>query len=228
MNRGAARQIASVWPQLLRWWGGAAAQHAPTVHGAWLATCDCVRIAAEGPRPVPRSYASLYKASLGLNQSLLAVLLRMNVADAPLTALGDGEQFMAWCDREGVLLGQVEVCAGSPAQIAGAWDALLSRDGEPPPSTGGTELARRQAADIALMAATYQGLRRGEDRCGCLGCRMLSDRPDSWMDAPPERHPQAVRGLYPAPKPWLERLLEGLESTDHDRREAAWRAADVG
>jgi hypothetical protein len=225
MNVPAARQIRGSWPQLVSWWGGAALQFEGTVHGAWLASCACILAAPSGPRPVPGPLSALYKASLGLNQSLLAALLRLPVASEPLAALGDGEQFMAWCDREGMLLGQVEVCAGSPKQIAAAWDALLSREGEPPPSSveGARQLAFEQAADLALMAATYQGQRIGEDRCGCVGCRMLTDRPESWMDCPPDRQPDAVRGLFAAPHPGLEALLTALHTTDHAAREAAWR-----
>jgi hypothetical protein len=52
---------------------------------------------------------------------------------------------------------------------------------------------------------------------------MLTDRPESWMDCPPDRQPDAVRGLFAAPHPGLEALLTALHTTDHAAREAAWR-----
>ncbi len=230
MNVPAAHQIRAAWPRLLGWWGGAAACFTPTVHGAWQASCLCVAAgpaAVEGTtNPVPAPLSALYKASLGLNQSLLQALLRLEVASRPLADLGDGDAFMAWCDREGLLLGQREVCAGSPGQIAEAWDALIARQGDPPPVAvdEAARLGLRQAADLALMAATYQGLRRGEPGCACLGCRMLRDRPESWMDCPPDRQPEAVLGLYPEPPSALLTLLAGLRSADHADRESAWKA----
>jgi len=225
MNVPAARQVGSAWPHLLQYWGGAASLWPATVHGAWMATCQCILAGPDQGEPIPRILAALYKASLGLNQSLLQALLRLPVAHRPLSVLGDGELFVAWCDREGLLLGQAEVCAGSPQQIAAAWDALLSREGTPPPvsSSRAEALGMEQAGDLALMASTYQGLRRGESRCDCAGCRMLSERPEAWMDCPPDRLPEEVLGLYPSPPEALVRLIDALDTEDHAARETAWR-----
>ena len=67
------------------------------------------------------------------------------------------------------------------------------------------------------MAATYQGLRRGEPECDCMGCRMLRDRPESWMDCPPDRQAEVVLGLWAQAPSAIVRLVEELGGEHGER-----------
>lgn len=130
MNRSALDQIRAVWPQVLALFAGAAAREAQTVAGAWRASTACMAAAALGPRPVPRAWSAAWKASLGYQQTFALLTLVHDRGDTPLRALGTGPQFVAWCDREGLLVGHVEACAGPSGWIARGFEVLA----DPPPA----------------------------------------------------------------------------------------------
>lgn len=134
MNLDALAQVRSCWPEVQRLLGSAAALEAPTVLGAWRATSRCLALAALSPEPVPRAWSALWKTTLGYHQTFTLLILERDLGATPLSALGTGPQFAAWCAREGLLLGQVEVCAGSPAWIAQGFEALRSPVATPFPA----------------------------------------------------------------------------------------------
>ncbi len=132
MNASALRQVAAVWPSVL---GNAAALAGPeaSVFAAFRAavagTAAPVAWRRRHPdRPVPRVLSALFKTCLGFSQVLCVLLMTEDgVADSPLAALGDARQFLAYLDGQRWLLGQVQVCAGSPAMISAMFDALCGR-----------------------------------------------------------------------------------------------------
>jgi hypothetical protein len=206
MNTAALAQVVSQWGSILPLLGAAAAQQDGTVSGMWRATAGCVLAAPQAGTPVPRALSALYKTALGLNQALLRLLLATDgLAGRPATELGAGPAFAAWCDREGLLFGREQVCAGSPGQIGAAWDALLAATpGQTPVSAGAARaFADLQALQLAMMAATYQAQRRGEV-VGSVGAAILRKRPFAWLDCPPDRLPEHVGRLYAAPPSWLD------------------------
>jgi hypothetical protein len=194
MNATALRQAKSCWPELMVF----LRQGAPTVEGAWHTTLAAMLAGPRVGEPIPRGLAALYKVALGLNQVLLGVMLRGDgLAARPLGELADPEQFYRWLDREGLLLGQLEVCAGSPQQFRDVWSALL----EPGPGYSEPDFATLQAAQLALMAATYQALKDGAPNdLGFVGPWLHQNRPFAWLDCPPDRQPDHVQRLFSEPR----------------------------
>ena len=206
MNSAALKQVAGEWTAILSLLGAAAAQQDGTVSGLWRASAGCVLAAPLAGAPVPRALSALYKTALGLNQALLRLLLSTDgLAGLPAADLGGGAAFAAWCDREGLLFGREQVCAGSPAQIGAAWDALLgAAPGLPAVAASAARaFADLQALQLVLMAATYQAQRKGEP-VGPVGAALLRQRPFAWLDCPPDRTPAQVARLFGAAPDWLD------------------------
>jgi hypothetical protein len=157
MNRSALDQIRSVWPDVLALFAGAAAREPRTVAGAWRASVACMAAAALGPRPVPRDRSAAWKASLGYQQTFALLTLVHDRGDTPLSALGTGAQFVAWCDREGMLVGQVEACAGPSGWIARGFEVLADPPAAPPFPLS-PERARAFQIDVAEDLRRRQAL----------------------------------------------------------------------
>lgn len=157
MNLDALEQVQRHWPAVCGLMASAAASEPPTVLGAWRATSRCLALAAEAPSPVPASWSALWKTSLGFHQVFTLLVLENDLGATPLAALGTGAQFAAWCARERLLLGDVEVCAGSPAWIARAFDVLQSREGAPFPLSidAGERFMQRITADLRARQAAF-------------------------------------------------------------------------
>lgn len=145
MNLDALEQVRVSWSELQALMSAAAAWEAPTVLGGWRATSTCLALAATAPEPVPRVWSALWKTTLGYHQALLLLVLEHDLGAAPLSSLGTGPQFAAWCARERLLFGQAEVCAGSPAWIARGFEVLCARTPGPLPLS-------RVDAETFLMA----------------------------------------------------------------------------
>ena len=128
MNADALEQVRGSFRSVLRLMSSAAAQHPPTVNGAWHTLSHCLALAAHSPAPIPRAHAALWKTSLGYHQSLALLILERDLGGLPLAELGNGAQFAAWCARERLLHGQHEVCGGPPGWIARGFEALLHPD----------------------------------------------------------------------------------------------------
>jgi len=158
MNLDAFEQVRAAWPEVRSLLSAAAACEAPTVHGAWRATSRCLALGAAAPEPIPRAWSALWKTSLGYHQTFTLLILERHLGDVPLHQLGTGPQFAAWCAREGLLHGQVEVCAGPPAWIAQGFDALVARVPGPFPVADAERFMQRMTDDLrARQAAALAG-----------------------------------------------------------------------
>ena len=128
MNADAFEQVRGAFREVLQLMSAAASRHPPTVLGAWHALSHCLALASAAAGPVPRAHSALWKTSLGYHQSFALLIVERDLGALPLSALGSGTQFAAWCAREGLLHGHAEVCAGPPAWIARGFEALRCRD----------------------------------------------------------------------------------------------------
>jgi len=163
MNADALDQVRAAFRDVLGLMSSAAARHPGTVRGAWHALSHCMALAAEAPSPVPRAWSALWKTSLGYHQCLALLVVERDLGDLPLGALGDGAQFAAWCAREGLLHGQVEVCAGPPEWIARGFEALLRPDASaelPLEPSLGDAFIERLVADLTARQLAFLDGRR--------------------------------------------------------------------
>ena len=138
--------ILACWPRILDQitaWGGDG-----TVHGAWCTTIAAISQPLLVAQPVSRLVAASYKTLLGFSQALTLVMLQQpGIAAEHLTVLGNGQDFHAWVEAEGLLVGNEQVCAGLPAQIAAVFDRLA----EPHPSRTDWHRAYDSAAIYAAI-----------------------------------------------------------------------------
>jgi hypothetical protein len=157
MNLDALDQVRACWTDICALLGAAAADEAPTVLGAWRATSRCLALAAWAPEPVPRAWSATWKTTLGYHQVFTLLILENDLGDVPLASLGTGAQFAAWCARERLLHGQVEVCGGSPAWIARAFDVLVDRQGSgfPADRSEGDRFMQRIADDLRARQEAF-------------------------------------------------------------------------
>jgi hypothetical protein len=211
MNASALRQITAHWGLLRATLAGLAGP-APTVHRAWRACvaatgAPVVAHLGDPEAPIPAPLAALYKAALGYSQVLTFLLLSEDgVADAPLAALGDPEEFVQWLEADRWLVGSPQVCAGSGAQIRELFEALRSGSGAPPPAGWPLDDAQIDAVcacaglQVAWVIAAERDLARGrapEARAGALHAEGTQAFLRAVRAAPGRREVHARR-LFPA------------------------------
>lgn len=228
MNVTALRQLTAVWPEVV---GSAAALAGPdaTVFTAFRAavagTAAPVVFAERYPdQPVPRVLSALFKTSLGFTQVLSALLLADDgVADAPLAELGDGAQFLAYLDDQRWLLGQVQVCAGSPPMLVEMFRALCGH-AEPAVATAVADLGDAWitptvdliGVQTAYILALNGVVGRGGSVVGARGEGWRAKPAAPWLRAiamRPGRTPAHARRLFPAEQipAAVERLIAAAD-----------------
>lgn len=211
MNRSALRQLGRCWPDVVR-----AARFvtglAPTVSAAWAGAVTATAIPLWiDTEPVPRVISVLYKTSLGMSQATAALLLADDgVADVPLAALGDDEDFFRFLDEGRWLVGRDQACAGPEPLIRELYRALVDDRplDDPPPEVAAAVGVRQLAVRVAgIQAVTLlgvaqcvgNGVRDGLE--GSLGEAWLAGRAPAWLRSVlsgPGRRPEHVRRLFPA------------------------------
>ena len=211
MNASALRQVAAVWPAVL---GCAAALAGPEAsvfkafRAAVAGTAAPVAWQRQHPgRPVPRVLSALFKTCLGFSQVLPALLMAdEGVADSPLAGLGDARQFLAYLDEQRWLLGQVQVCAGSPAMIAAMFDAMCgrARPALAPELDPGSAWIDAAVAAVGLQLGYVLVLdalaARGISTAAARGERWRLDPRAPWLRAAgmwPGQTPEHARRLFP-------------------------------
>lgn len=216
MNRSALRQLGAAWPSVVAS-ARALAGPAPTVHAAWRAAV--VGLAApvvwshRHGAPVPRALSASFKTSLGMSQVLTALLLSdAAMAAAPLGSLGSRDDFFAVLDQGRWLIGQDQVCAGTPGQIGELFDALAGEGGtsafDPalltlaPLAPWQDEAALAIARSVAWLATLTERRRAGAQAPGgARGAAWLAGDVPPWLRAVlavPNRPPEHALRLYPA------------------------------
>jgi hypothetical protein len=136
MNLSALQPLTQVWREVVGTVSalvGPGGTHGVTVHGAYQAAIACTAapliFQIQHPdQAIPRTLSALFKAALGFSQTLSFLLLADDgVADAPLSELGDEAQFAAYLENQQWLVGQSQVCAGSPAMIGQLFAAFCGQ-----------------------------------------------------------------------------------------------------
>lgn len=199
------------------------------------------------PLPTPGPVSAAYKTNLGFQQVLISLLLDTPAGVTPTRELPDAAALLIALDDGRWLIGQRQVCAGSPAEIALAWETMCGR--RPPPVAPAFVLpgldwpVAAAALVVALLLVTGERLAAG-DRSGLvgfgesprydewpLGARLWHRPQASWMVAATARSGREaaqVRGLFAGPAPAaVERFLaSAARRKGHASIEAAfWEAA---
>jgi hypothetical protein len=196
------------------------------------------------PRPTPAAVASAYKTNLGFQQVLLSLGLDTpSFAATPLRDLPDAAALLEALDLGGWLVGQRQVCAGSPGDIAYAWEVMCKR--RPPPDAAPFAISDGRGAIaatgliVALVLRTAERLEVG-DREGLvgfgtpeadvarwpLGARLWRQPPAPWIvsaTARPHRRAEDVRGLFVEVPAAITAFLARPAGT-HAQLEAAFHA----
>ena len=227
MNRSALRQLTGVWPEVLAGFS-AIAGPAPTVHRAWVAAITGIAAPLVAPAPISRAVSSMFKASLGFSQVFSSMLLSdPDVADTPLTALGDADGFFQALDAGGWLIGAEQVCAGSAQMFHQAFETWTGRTpivGDPSRFIAlaaqlGPTPVEAVALHVAWLAARQRAARGGR------GTAPSTDVAP-WLRAvfaTPDRPPEHARRLFPVGETpaVVERLL-GLTGASPEALDAAF------
>jgi hypothetical protein len=108
---------------------------------------------------IPVLISGLYKACLGFQLATFLASLRERFADETiLTQLPDSAGFYAYLEEHELLIGEAEVCSGSPAMIMQAYDAMTGRHAVAqenlPPQCTSLEIAWEQY-DVFTHHAAY-------------------------------------------------------------------------
>jgi hypothetical protein len=210
-----------------------------------LRTCTAITLAPYvHPRPTPAAVSAAYKTNLGFQQVLLALHLdTLGLAGTPVEDLPDAATLLAALEAGRWLVGQQQACAGSPGEIALAWETMCRR--RAPPEADRFAIAdpdwslQATALVVALVLATGERLTAG-DRDGLdgygadapidtwpLGARLWHRPPAPWVVAATARVGRpatAVRNLFREEVPAIEHFLAGTGShTELERR--FWEAA---
>jgi hypothetical protein len=153
MNVSALQQMPD-WPQVLTMLSWFSQRHRAGRQGEIKTADDLAQVTSAGvflvdflvlrqhrplqSREIPVLISGLYKVCLGLQ---LAYLPERFAGESTPTDLPDAAGFYAYLEENELLIGEAEVCAGSPAMILEAYDAIVGRRGVsqedlPPPCTG--------------------------------------------------------------------------------------------
>ncbi len=178
----------------------AAALPSDAVGADLLRVCTAMIVAPlQHPRPTPAAVSSAYKTNLGFQQILLSLALDTPAfAATPLGALPDAATLLAALDEGRWLVGQRQVCAGAPGDIAYAWEVMCRRR-EPPEATpfaisDGHWAIGATALTVALVLRTAALLAAG-DRTGLPGYGTAAPDVDRW--------PLGARLWQRPPAPWV-------------------------
>jgi hypothetical protein len=249
MNESARRQVVAHRDAGLATLAGALSD---TATGAdLLRVCTAMIVAPlHHERPTPAAVASAYKTNLGFQQTLLSLCLDTpEVATTPVRDLPDAATLLAALEAGNWLVGQRQACAGSPGDIALAWEIMCRR--RAPPDVPGFRITDGRAAltvtalVVALVLATQERLNAG-DREGLvgygtdhadrdrwpLGARLWKARPAPWLvaaTARPDRPATSVRRLFRDVPPEIDRFLAAISRAgSHLELEQAFRRATTG
>lgn len=159
MNVSAWQQVAAHWDAVL----DTLARHGgPTAGDAWRSTARCRWGVLDAERPIPAPAAATFKTALGLTRPLTAWLITTPGAAArPLAELVPPSELLDRLDAEGWLVGHRQVCAGPPARIVEAWEALCDAPGPGAPVPVADRAAALVAGAWAILGATRAVLRAG-------------------------------------------------------------------
>lgn len=181
-NVAALKQIARAWPVILAALRSFEPGEPITVHRAWRrtqASTSYARLSAlrSPQRMVEREVSALYKITIGFSE-LLSTLLMDETLDADARA-GDERALSSWLDAHPFLIGERQVCAGTRAQIAEVWRAIVG-EGDPSPavewSAPWVVPALDAAIELAALAASAAGAARAYVMAGALAeVRSLDD-----------------------------------------------------
>ncbi|MDP2308881.1 MAG: hypothetical protein Q8P18_22860 [Pseudomonadota bacterium] len=200
--------------------------------------------------PIPVEVAALYKTTIGFHQLLVSLLLDTEaLAGTPAAELDGAEALLAALEAGGWLVGQVEVCAGAPADIAATWDVLTGRRPapavEPYPTGLGPWATEATGLGVALVLATAdlltRGNREGLDGFGApeppvaewpLGARLWRQRPTPWLVAATARADRtaalAPRLFEVCPASVTRFVEEAPRVRDHRELEVLFRSVAEG
>lgn len=151
-----------------------------------------------GARPVPAATAALYKTSLGFHQVLVSLLLDSpGLAATPARDLPGPDALLTVLESGRWLVGQRQVCGGSPADIALYWEVLCGRrghEGAPLPMGPREWGITNTMLILALVLGAHERL-AGGDRAGLVGFGTSTPEVDAW--------PLGARLWHRRPAPWL-------------------------
>jgi hypothetical protein len=191
------------------------------------------------PRPVPAVTSAAYKTDLGFHQVLVSLLLDTpGLAATPAASLPGPDALLHVLDAGRWLVGQVQACGGSPAEIALHWEVLCGRRrvaGTPTPGDADWGLTLT-ALVLALVLGSHERL-AATDREGLvgfgteaadverwpLGARLWHRRTAPWIlsaTAKQDRKAAQVLNLFATPPECVRRLVETTGS--HAALEAAF------
>lgn len=142
MNVSALRQILPVWEEIVTLLSWLAQLFRPS-RQTEVTTCDDLALVAgagifladflvlRGYRPlrsgeIPVVISGLYKVCLGFQLATFLGSMRERFADAKPERLPDAAGFYANLEAQDLLIGESEVCAGSPAMIMEAFEAMTN------------------------------------------------------------------------------------------------------
>lgn len=186
----------------------------PRVADVYAAACRVVAAPLFLPRPVPAASSALYKTTAGFLQLLTALLLASpGLAETAARDLPGAASLLTVLERGRWLIGQQQVCAGSPGEISLAWEVLCGRrhvDGAALPLAPADWAPGATALVLGLTLAAHARLVRAE-RDGLLGFGTADPRVDEW--------PLGARLWYRRPAPWLVAATADPTATlEHVRR----------
>lgn len=143
INVAALRQVSTCWPMVIAQFERIAALHARsqgidtqdalTGHMVWrvhlAAFAGPALFKLEHPNePIPRLLSAMFKTSLGYSSIIPSLLLSQpGTASAPLHDVLPEDDFFALSDAQSWLIGQTQVCAGSPSFIKQSYRAMSKR-----------------------------------------------------------------------------------------------------
>ncbi len=196
-------------------------------------------------RPVPAASSALYKTTAGFLQLVTALLLASpDLAGTPARDLPGPDSLQNVLERGRWLIGQRQVCAGSPGEIALAWEVLCGRrrvEGSALPLAPAAWAPQATALVLALTLRAHERLLRAE-REGLagfgtaepqveawpLGARLWYRRPAPWLvaaTANPDASAEQVRRCFAGTEGVLEALLAAGTTSHAEDERAFWAAA---
>ncbi len=207
MNASAWRQMGTCWKKVLSDWRVDVGPR-PDLWRVWEVAIAGVVSPCRHVEPVPRDVAVRFKASLGIGQVLTAVLLEEDGAGAARFAdVATPKAWLDWLELDRWLVGEVQVCAGSPGAIAEVLGALgEGSDGASVDDRGDVAIVPRAVA--LMVAEELAGRGRWPQAPWLRGVRFR-----------PGRRPAHARRLLRSEDSALETLLAARDPVD------GWEAA---
>lgn len=231
MNQAALQQVSRYWDdikQTLSWLAGPSA----SLYRAWRASLIATLAPAQAlslhpDKLMSAPIAALYKAALGYAQCFTYLALATDgVADMPLSALGTPKEFLEWLNTELWLVGDQQVCAGSPSMIAQLFLALSDAPEIIEPPHIWRDLPRDESywdeqIDRVVLTVAHLSKVQRDDLAGAhlsiADRALLEDPPISSLyvvTLNPKRDPADAQRLYPRDVT-SERLSAYLRGEDY-------------